>query len=92
MVRAIHNLLTKSSSLSLIPTSILKSCADVLGPLIARLANFSLSEGVFPDIFKVGHVTPLLKKPGANTADMASYRPIANRNTIGKLLKRIVQK
>ena len=92
MVCAIHNLLPKSSPLDFFPNSFLKSWADVLGPLITRLANLSLSEGVFPDIFRVGHVMPLLKKPGSDMLDMGNYRPITNLNTIGKLLEDIVQK
>ena len=72
-----------------VPTIIIKSCADVFGPLIARLANLSFAEGKFPDMFRAGQVTPLLKKPGANTADMSNYRPITNLNTIEKILERL---
>ena len=38
-VRAIKNIPLKSSPLDFIPTTMLKSCADVFGPLIVRLAN-----------------------------------------------------
>ena len=70
----------------------LKSCADVFGPLITRLANTSFREGIFPDIFKIGQVTPLLKKPGADIVDMANYRPITNLNIRRKILERLAQK
>ena len=71
-VRAIKNIPLKSLPLDFIPTTMLKSCADVFGPLIARLANTSFREGIFPDIFKIGQVTPLSKKPGADIEDMAN--------------------
>ena len=65
----------------LIPTSILNSCADVLGPLIAKLANLSLSEEVFLKFLSQSHM-PLLRKPGADMSDMANYRPITNLNPL----------
>ena len=69
-----------------------KTSADVFDQIIANLANLSFSEGVFPSSFKVGQVTPLLKKPGASTKDMANFRPIMNLNTIGKILERLAMK
>jgi hypothetical protein len=60
-------------------------------PLICRLANLSFTEGIFPEIFKVGKITPLLKKRGADINDPANYRPITNLNTIGKILERLAQ-
>ena len=46
----------KSSPVDEIPTSIIKSCVDVLEPLIARLATLSFREGVFPAIYKTASV------------------------------------
>ena len=42
----------KSSNVDVIPTSLLKSCADVFAPPIARLACLSFSEGRFPTRYK----------------------------------------
>jgi len=42
----------------------------------------SFSSGVFPSSLKQGQVTPLLKKPGLDQSDMASYRPITNLSTM----------
>jgi len=52
----------------------------------------SFVQGVFPDMFKVGQVTPLIKKPGADVNDRANYRPIINLNSIGKILEGLTQK
>jgi hypothetical protein len=76
--------------LDCIPTSLLKSCVDVLSEPITKLVNFSLSEGVFPDTFKSAHLKPLLKKPGLSSEDMANYRPISNLSNISKFLERII--
>ena len=72
----------KTSTFDFVPTSLLKSCADVFGLLLANLVNTSLREGIFPDLFTVGQVMPILIKPGADTADMANYHPITNLNII----------
>ena len=92
VIGVIKSIPLKMSPVDFVPTFLLKQCSDVFATLICRLANLSFSEGVFPDIFKVGQVTPLLKKPGAATNDPANYRPITNSNTIGKILERLAQR
>jgi len=37
-------------------------------------------------------VTPILKKPGMDTSDMASYRPLFNLSFLSKTVERIVAK
>jgi len=58
------------------PTLLLKATVDVMAPLLAQLANLSFTTGVFPTRYKLGHVTPLLKKPNLSKDDPVSYRPI----------------
>ena len=74
-----------------IPTIILKSCSDVFVPLVSTLTNFSFSEARFPDVFKFGQVTLLLKKPRANDKDMTNFWPITNLNTISEILEHLAQ-
>ena len=78
----------KSSPLDFVPIVILKGCGDVFGPLFAKFANLSFSEGKFPDIFKIGPIKPTLKKADADPDDMTNYRPMTNLNTIEKILER----
>lgn len=87
--RIIKQLPNKTSPLDYVHTSVLKSCVDVFAPLITRLINLSFSEGCFPAQFKQAQVTPLIKKAGLDESDPASYRPISNLNTIGKIIERI---
>jgi len=82
---------SKNSPSDFIPVWLLKGCQDEFSVIIANLANLSLTEGIFPDIFKVGHITPIPKKPGLESDDPANFRPITNLNTIGKLLERLAQ-
>jgi len=67
--------------------SLLKTCADVFGPVIA---NQSIQTGQFPFRYKQVQVLRLLKKDGLNSALPANYRPISNLSTISKVLERLV--
>ena len=87
--RLITRLPNKSSPLDYLHTSVLKSCSDVISPLITRLANLSFAEGQFPSQFKVAQVTPLIKKEGLEANDPANYRPISNLNTISKVIEHL---
>ena len=57
--------------------------------LLTNLANLSFNEGIFPDMFKLGQITPLLKSKGLSPDKAANYRPVTNLNTIGKILERL---
>jgi len=80
----------KSSPLDILPSSLLKSCADVFAPAITILANLSLQSGKFPARFRTAQVLPLLKKAGLDRSSPASYRPISNLSTVSKVLERLV--
>ena len=89
MKHVISSIPTKSSPLDYIPTWLLKEQVDVLAPIITRFANLSMSSGVFPSFQKLGQITPLLKKPGLDPTDPASYRPITNLSTLSKILEKL---
>ncbi len=46
--QAVMSLKTKSCELDPLPTRILKSCLDVLLPILTRIMNMSLCSGTFP--------------------------------------------
>jgi hypothetical protein len=60
-MKLVKNCPLKTSPLDSIPTTLLKDCCDVFAPLIYKLANLSFTEGIFPDIYKLGQITPLMK-------------------------------
>jgi len=76
--------------LSTMPCSLVKSCADVFVPVIARLANLSMQTGQFPSRYKQAQVLPVLKKAGLDSSLPGNYRPISNLSTISKVLERLV--
>ena len=90
VTRVIRLLPPKTSPLDCLPVSLLKTAVDVMAEPLARLANLSFAAGIFPSRYKLGHVIPLLKKPGMSKKDPASYRPITNLSTFSKKLEKLV--
>ena len=70
----------------------LKSCVDVLTAPITNLVDLSVSdsEGIFPDVFKLAVVSPLLKKHTLPKEELSSYRPISNLNFVSKILEKVI--
>ena len=79
-----------SCFLDFMPTDKLKLCLPVLIKPITVLVNKCLSQGEFPEKFKVAIVKPLLKKFNLPKEDLNSYRPVSNLSFISKLLEKIV--
>ena len=69
---------------------LLKDCVDDLAPFLCYMFNTSLQQGIVPSTFKSAFITPLLKKPDLDSADVKSYRPISNLPVLSKLLERLV--
>ena len=86
LLRSMSN---KSSPPDYIPTSLLKSSSNTFSILISHLANLSFTQATFPSKFKLGLISPLLKKLGLPKSDLSNFRPISNLNTIGKILERL---
>src|SRR6476469_4860276 len=86
------NLIYSSTTCCLdsIPTSLLKSCIDVLVTPITTLLNLSLAGGSFPANFKTATVRPLLKKYSLPHEDLCSYCPIPNLNFVSKAIDRLI--
>ena len=69
VTRMIKAMPPKTSSMDYLPISLLKSSVEVMAPLIARLANLSFRDGVFPESLKHGCIIPLSKNPALDKAD-----------------------
>ena len=76
----------------ILPTVILRRCAETLSPTLARICNLSFASGVFPSSFKLGCITPILKKPGLDQDATTSYRPITTLPAFSKILERLALK
>ena len=83
----ISGLKSKSCELDPIPTTILKVLQPKILPLITKIVNKSLGEGVFCREWKTAVVRPLLKKAGLDLT-FANYRPVSNLTFISKVIER----
>ena len=81
---------TKSCALDPIPTWLLKQHISTLAPVITKMVNMSLEQGVVPSDMKRALVTPLIKKPSLDCEQYKNYRPVSNLTFISKLVERAV--
>lgn len=78
----------KSTGWDEIPPFLLKASAHSLYKPLTKLVNFSLQEGVFPDLLKFSIVKPLRKNPKSTSID--NFRPISLLTSISKIFERVV--
>ena len=85
---------TKSNQCALdpIPTRLLKNCLEVLLPIITKIVNLSLSDGVMPTELKKALIFPLLKKLNLLLELLKNFRPVSNLAYISKVIERVVAK
>lgn len=63
---------------------------DVSGDEMHHIFSACLSEGVFPDIWKVGRLVVLPKGNGKPLSDLKAFRPITLLPILGKILERLI--
>ena len=81
---------TRGYSLDPVPTFLLREFIDELLPYLTLMVNASLVQGRMPASQKHAIVTPLLKKPGLDIADMNNFRPVSNVSFMSKIIERAV--
>jgi len=80
----------KSCSLDAVPTFLVREYVDLLLPYLTSMVNASLTQGRLPISQRHAIVTPLLKKAGTDSADMANFRPVSNLSFMSKVVERAV--
>jgi hypothetical protein len=79
----------KPSQDDVIPLWLLIESLPVLLPAIVSIVNRVLIDGM-PRSLKHSTITPLIKKKTLDPNSLASYRPVANSQTIAKVIERVV--
>lgn len=90
VVKTVLSLPNKSSPRDVLPITFMKECIYLLAPFLSHLFSMSLSTGIFPNDWKLSVISPIIKKPGLDPSDPASFRPIAKLPLSSKVLERIV--
>ncbi len=67
---------------------VLKECADSLSIPLTDLFNKSMSEGVFPTLWKLSNISPVYKKAFRYLKE--NYRPVSLLPCMSKIMERIV--
>ena len=81
----------KTSSLDPIPSKLVFECLGVLLPIITKIINYSLEQGVSPLVRKNALVFPLLRRDGLESI-LKNYRPLSNLQFTPKLAESAVAK
>ena len=81
---------SKSCSLDIIPTWLLKKVLNSLLPILHFIVNSSLRESYVPPSLKQSIITPVLKKSNLNANTYKSFRPVSNLSFIPKLIEKCV--
>ena len=63
--------------------TVLKESADIIGPSLAFILNFSIMSRAFPDDLKMGKVTPAFKE--GDRDDLGNYRDILIQDSRSKI-------
>ena len=61
---------------------------SIISPCLASLYNGCISTGNFPDILKIGKITPIFKK--GDSQNIKNYRPISTLPIFGKIFEKII--
>ena len=71
-----------------IPINIIQNCASELSPILTLINNASLTDGVFPDWFKIAKVIPIFKS--GDNKQVANYRLISVLPIFSKITERLL--
>ena len=73
-----------------IPAIILKWIIHLIAPILVEIFNNCANQGVYPEILKVGKITPLFKTGDKVIDD--NYRPITVLTQINKIFEKLIHK
>ena len=73
-----------------IPIRIIKKSSHIISPILSKYFNLLMIKGCFPDVLKIGKITPIFKK--GNPEDIGNYRPVSTLPIFGKIFEKIIYK
>ena len=71
-----------------IPVVVIKHCSSVISPVLARIFNLCIKDGLFPDSLKIGKITPVYKKGASD--EIVNYRPVSILPIFGKIFEKVL--
>ena len=71
-----------------IPINVIKKVSGIISPILAVHYNYLMEIGIFPDILKLGKITPIFKKDDEQL--LKNYRPISTLPIFGKIFEKLI--
>ncbi|KAL5255206.1 hypothetical protein ACHWQZ_G014595 [Mnemiopsis leidyi] len=71
-----------------IPVRIVKKVSHIIAPTLSMYYNILMKDGIFPEVLKIGKITPIYKK--GNPEDIGNYRPVSTLPIFGKLFEKVI--
>ena len=78
----------KNDKSSDIPIVVIKHCSPIISPTLCSLFNRYMESGEFPQILKVGRISPIYEKDAKD--NIKNYRPISTLPIFGKIFEKIL--
>ena len=82
--------INKSSGPDDPPNKLVKIAKTIITPILTKLYNLCLDQGIFPDVLKTAAVIPIHKS--GNDQSPNNYRPISLISTFSKILEKLIYK
>ena len=81
---------TKGPGTDNIDVKSLKSIANIISPHLSSLFNLSITQGIYPQCFKVARCVPVFKGSPLDSSLPVNYRPISILTAINKVFERVL--
>ena len=88
IVNLIRRQKNKSTDLMNIPVFIYKILSPIISIVVSMLFNNSVSEGIFPECFKMAKIIQILKSGDSNST--VNYRPISMLPFLSKIFEKLM--
>ena len=72
-----------------IPVQAVKSTSHIISGFLASHFNSYMQQGIFPDILKIGRITPVYKNKGSKQL-FENFRPISILPIFGKIFEKLI--
>ena len=89
-VDEIHEIIQnfKNDKASDISIFVLKKCSGFISGKLSRFINNFMNDGCFPEILKIGKITPIYKKD--DPQKLGNYRPISVLPIFSKIFEKVI--
>ena len=81
--------ISKAVGIDEIPPKVLKWGAAIFIPILTKIFNKCIDEGIYPDSLKIARVTPVFK--GGDKNDTSSYRPISILTQFNRIFEKLLR-